>query len=174
MEVAEKARLDRESKAGSVYVGEIGGKFEGELTVYKVVTCETAYGESFLHLMQDAVGNQFTWFSSSNNLEIGPVVLKGSIKDHKEYKGVKQTVLTRCKVRPEVGVLMKGAFIIKPKEKQWEVSKEEDEVTAVFKTKKMALAFAKKNKDRWLPMRDFAEEISKAGGVSYVAASPPI
>lgn len=26
------------------------------------------------------------------------VVLKGTIKDHSEYKGIKQTVMTRCKI----------------------------------------------------------------------------
>ena len=62
------------------------------------------------HIMKDADGNTFTWktgntlyiptgdgdFDVANNGDT--VVLKGTIKEHSEYKDEKQTVLTRCKV----------------------------------------------------------------------------
>ena len=62
------------------------------------------------HIMKDADGNTFTW-KTGNTLYIptcdgdfvvankgDTVVLKGTIKEHSEYKDEKQTVLTRCKV----------------------------------------------------------------------------
>jgi hypothetical protein len=53
--------------------------------------------------MTDDVGNRFTWFSSSSVLEINTkVILKGTIKEHKEFKGQKQTVLSRCQELDEM------------------------------------------------------------------------
>jgi hypothetical protein len=44
-------------------------------------------------------GDRFTWFSSSgfNGLQGDHVTLTGTVKKHDEYKGIKQTILTRCK-----------------------------------------------------------------------------
>lgn len=69
----------------------------GPLTVTKVVTLDGYYGASYLHIMQDESGNVFVWISSKYQYEIGDKVQgKGTVKEHKEYRGVKQTVLTRC------------------------------------------------------------------------------
>lgn len=72
---------------------------------------ETRWFYSF----KDEQGNIFTWTASSpagikhntedgcfdyfTPLEIGNIcILTGTVKEHKEYKGDKQTVLTRCKI----------------------------------------------------------------------------
>lgn len=76
------------------------------------------YGPSFLHVFTDAQGNIAKWFSSQKNvvglldgdtiswraMEIGTAYqIKGTVKKHDEYKGAKQTVLTRCVVLDILG-----------------------------------------------------------------------
>lgn len=54
----------------------------------------------FAHTFKDADGNVFTWKTQKGiALERGAAVnLSGTVKEHTEYKGERQTVLTRCKV----------------------------------------------------------------------------
>lgn len=82
----------------SQYVGEVGTRAKFVLTVEHVVALpDYGFGSSSLHLMSDKLGNRFTWKSSSYTLDKGKeVLLKGTVKEHSEYKGVKQTVLSRC------------------------------------------------------------------------------
>lgn len=91
----EKARVD---DSRSEYQGVVGKRQDWTLTVTKVMTFDGYYGTSHMHIMQDDAGNVFVWSSSSYQFEIGDVVTgKGTVKEHKEYRGIKQTVLTRCK-----------------------------------------------------------------------------
>jgi hypothetical protein len=50
-------------------------------------------------LLDDATGNVFKWFASrealGEDLDV-TVTIKGTVKNHEEYKGTKQTILTRC------------------------------------------------------------------------------
>ncbi len=58
-----------------------------------------AYGPTYLHLFKDSNGNVFSWITSSK-LEVAEgasVKLDATVKEHKLYNGVKQTVLTRAK-----------------------------------------------------------------------------
>jgi len=93
---AEKAS-QRES---SGFVGEIGQKISFTAASAVLVTSwETQFGRTFLYKMTDEAGNVFVWYSSGSRDElVGGVTVKGTVKDHKEYDGVKQTVLTRCRV----------------------------------------------------------------------------
>lgn len=87
----------------SEYIGEIGSREEFTLTVKKAIAIYGAYGTSTMHIMEDEDGNVFVWTTAAKDLERDVTyVLKGTIKDHKEYRGVKQTVLTRCKVMKEL------------------------------------------------------------------------
>lgn len=61
---------------------------------------DTQYGTTMVYTFEDAEGHQFVW-KTTNWLEqnIGEsLTLKGTIKAHSEYRGIKQTELTRCKV----------------------------------------------------------------------------
>lgn len=81
----------------SKYVGEVGDRSVFNLLIEKVITSESDFGTSFIHLMSDKDGNRFVWFSSSHKLEENTdVVLKGTVKKHDERNGVKQTILSRC------------------------------------------------------------------------------
>lgn len=58
------------------------------------------YGLTNILTFETEEGNVLTWYTSTNqNLEIGEsYFISGKIKDRKEYKGVKTTILTRCKI----------------------------------------------------------------------------
>ena len=79
------------------FVGEIGDRDTFVLTVTKVIPLEGYYGSSNMHIMKDDNDNTFVWTTAAKTLEVNSTYcLKGTIKDHKEYHGVNQTILTRC------------------------------------------------------------------------------
>jgi hypothetical protein len=96
------------------YFGEVGDKFEKEFVFEKIIGFEGYYGYTYLLFFRDEEGRVYKWSSSNGSYEgfstesarygtcdyeVGKkYTLKGSIKDHSEYKGIKQTVITRCKV----------------------------------------------------------------------------
>ena len=117
--VAKKIAEEECAKANAEveYYGAVGDKFELTLTFDKSFCFEGAYGFTYIHLFYDDEGHQFKWSSSNGTykveydktadfggieyceFEIGhKYLMKGTVKAHNEYKGVKQTVITRCKV----------------------------------------------------------------------------
>jgi len=105
----------------SDYVGSIGEKIQKELTFINSYSFETQWGDSHIYKFLDSEGNIFIWKSSKylekvvsvyieedeNKTEYKhfepirqgeKVKIKGTIKDHAEYAGAKQTILTRCKI----------------------------------------------------------------------------
>lgn len=81
----------------SEFQGNIGDRIEIELTVNKAIRLDGYYGPSTMHVMSDADGNVFVWTTGSKSWSEGSVKkVRGTIKDHKEYKNTKQTILTRC------------------------------------------------------------------------------
>ena len=105
---AEKEARDKanaEIAAKSNYVGEVGKRvsFAPE-SIECVTSWETMYGTTFLYKMFDKAGNEFVWKSTSSNNPIGCAdeeitEVSGTVKEHKEYRGVKQTELTRCRFK---------------------------------------------------------------------------
>lgn len=87
----------------SNYVGNIGDKIEVEVKIEKVFeykTNYTYYGEIYnIYIMKDKENNTYVWNTGSWFDKDEVLKLKGTIKEHKEYNGVKQTVLTRCRVK---------------------------------------------------------------------------
>ena len=117
--VAKKIAEEERAKANAKveYYGAVGDKFELTLTFDKSFGFEGAYGFTYIHLFHDDEGHQFKWSSSNGTykveydktadfggvehceFEVGhKYLMKGTVKAHNEYKGVKQTVITRCKV----------------------------------------------------------------------------
>lgn len=113
-EAAEKARLERKAqreaeikaeKAISQFVGNVGDKIDLVLEYVSCGNWQMHYGwqtqTMYAHTFKDENGNVFVWKTTNyiGNVEIGDKVrVKGTIKDHEEYKEQKQTHLTRCKV----------------------------------------------------------------------------
>ena len=108
----------------SEYVGEVKDKIDITVEIIKELEIESKYGCSTMYLMRDDDSNIFVWYSSGKGLcvseeaewgkhtsvkkgkyyidlypdEGDKVRIKGTIKGHKEYKGKKQTLITRCKL----------------------------------------------------------------------------
>ncbi len=113
-EKAEAARREAEAKAEaarkavSQYVGNVGEKVTAAIVEMNCYTYDTQYGLMRIYVMKDAAGNVYTWKTSSNigyETEEGTwytpetFTITGTVKEHSEYRGEKQTVLTRCKVK---------------------------------------------------------------------------
>lgn len=82
--------------ANSQHVGKIKERLEMELTVNRVFDKETDFGLTRIHHMNDASGNYFVWFASSEGLEVGRTYkAKATIKAHSEFNGIKQTIVNR-------------------------------------------------------------------------------
>lgn len=112
LEKEEKRRREAESAAASEYVGEIGKRMKFKIADASCLTSwETMYGMTWLWKFVDEAGNVLIW-KSSNWLdpEKKIVELTGTVKEHSEYGGVKQTVVTRCKVRCEEKEPKVGTF----------------------------------------------------------------
>ena len=113
LEYEAKKQAEQANKKQSEFVGNIGDKIQIELTLKKRIAYETNYtyygGTSYIYIFEDKEGNSYKWNSANflekviNNECIAinegdSLILKGSIKAQEEYKGIKQTVLTRCKL----------------------------------------------------------------------------
>lgn len=91
-------------KTASEYVGHIGDKIELNVVFNRYSFFKTHYsysGEvSYVYNFTDENGNTIVWVSSKGiEFEEGnSYTIKGTIKDHREYKNDKQTYLTRCKI----------------------------------------------------------------------------
>jgi hypothetical protein len=86
---------------GSKFYGTPGDKFNNVKVFLKdVVPTETRYGVSYRVIMTTEDGILFVWWASSDpdKTKGSTYILSGSIKDHTDWRGTKQTVVTRCKL----------------------------------------------------------------------------
>lgn len=97
-------RLEAARKAVSQWVGEVGERIEIKGTFEHTAWYKTRdpFGQEvtrYVHTFKDNQGNKFVWKTGCGvNLEYGnPVELRGTVKDHSEYDGERQTVLLRVK-----------------------------------------------------------------------------
>ena len=93
----------------SQHVGKAGDKISIKATLTGDYSYKTQFGDMNIYTFTDIFNNVFVWKTSSYLDRIvgnickpvlkGEMVeLKATVKDHDEYQGIKQTVLTRCKV----------------------------------------------------------------------------
>ena len=95
--ISEKGEVNKISN----YFGKINEKIQRELTYIMSFSFDSDFGICFIHKFEDIEGNIFIW-KTNNNINMDErraLKVKGTIKEHKEYKGIKQTILTRCKVQ---------------------------------------------------------------------------
>jgi hypothetical protein len=85
----------------SEYIGAIGDRLELEVTITGNFKVENGFGgTTTIHTMEDLDGNVYMWATSSKNWAVGEEkLIRGTVKEHRIYKNVKQTVLTRCAER---------------------------------------------------------------------------
>jgi hypothetical protein len=100
-----RARIEAEQarKANSVWYGEIGGKVEVEVTFRDERVIGTDFGEVSILKFEAPEGSTITWFTGTSlrgyDLEVGKrFKIRGTVKKQDEYKEVRNTVLTRCKL----------------------------------------------------------------------------
>lgn len=88
----------------SQFQGVVGERIRQRLLkVTRVVTTDGYFGRSYIHTFEDEDGNVYVWMTTSKCLEENAVYwIDGTIKEHKTYKNVPQTILTRCKAVLEV------------------------------------------------------------------------
>lgn len=97
----ETRKQEAEQGAKSEYFGTIGKREIFTLTVSAVISSASDFGPLDIHKFTDANGNIAVWFASNGTrLDIGKAYqITGSVKKQEAYRGIKQTVLTRCKVK---------------------------------------------------------------------------
>lgn len=82
------------------YFGNVGDRVELTLTLTHIGGYDTMYGFTSVYTFVDAEGHQFVWKTGCylDQSEGSTLTLRGTIKAHSEYRGSRQTELTRCKV----------------------------------------------------------------------------
>lgn len=104
---AERAARNAVKAIVSQHVGEVGtrSEFHG-LTVAMVRLIDSDYGVRSVIKFVDEAGNVLIWFATgATELEKGQTLsIKATVKEHSEYQGVKQTIVTRAKVLAAVAV----------------------------------------------------------------------
>jgi hypothetical protein len=85
------------------YLGTIGQRITVDVTVTKVLEFAYEYvrgmrSYTWKYIMKTADGDTVVWQTSSVDWKEGySCTITGTVKDHKEYNNVLQTILTRCK-----------------------------------------------------------------------------
>lgn len=110
---SEKARAERKADweakkaakaardALSQHVGEEGDKIESTVTIERLHNIRGRFGVTTIVSMRDEGGNVLKWFASNCPSEVKEgerLTIKGTVKAHGEFRDVKETTLTRCKV----------------------------------------------------------------------------
>ena len=82
----------------SEYQGTPGEWLIKDVIVKQAITLEGYYGTSTMHIMEDADENVYVWTTSSKHIAADTELhLRMKVKEHKEYKGTKQTIVYYCK-----------------------------------------------------------------------------
>ena len=83
------------------YFGNVGDKVALKVKLLHTTSFDTVWGTTFVYTFADTNGHQFVWKTSCYlEPEATEFTLRATIKAHSEYRGVRQTELTRCKTAP--------------------------------------------------------------------------
>lgn len=95
-----KAQWEKENAPETEWFGSVKDKVNLKVILKTIRGFDTTFGWTNIFTFEDNQGHQFIWKTGSyvEAQEGDKVTLKGTIKAHSEYKGMKQTELTRCKV----------------------------------------------------------------------------
>ena len=99
----EQEAREAEARAKSSYMGNVGDKVSFEIADFRVITSWTNQwgGYVCVYKFVDKNGLEATWKTSADldHETLVGSVLTGTVKEQKEWNGIKQTELTRCKVK---------------------------------------------------------------------------
>lgn len=95
----QKAQADNKKNISN-FVGTVNKRENFLLTLKNYFTFNGSYGLTHKFVFDDDIGNVLVWFASKpQDLSIGEkYLICGTVKQHSEYKGVKQTLISRCEV----------------------------------------------------------------------------
>lgn len=88
-------------KPVSQYVGSIGERLTLKAAYTHRAYYKTYFGTTYIHNFETDNGELLVWKTSVGNIgfeEGEKVEITATVKEHSEYKGKKQTALTRCKI----------------------------------------------------------------------------
>lgn len=96
-------QLEQTQNQNSEFYGSVDDKVDLILTVASSKAINTLYGTSYINTFFDDSNHVFVWFTGSMEVTYhydinSQVRVTGRIKEHKEYNGTKQTILTYAKV----------------------------------------------------------------------------
>lgn len=84
------------------WAGDVGDKITTEATLTGYSSFDDQYGVMYVYNFKDVQGHVLVWFTSKALTTVNEgdtITIKGTVKKLSEYKGIKQTILTRCKVK---------------------------------------------------------------------------
>lgn len=92
-------RLDPVEVSNSEYIGNIGDKFVGFLKLERIYRFNGNFGYTGVYSFKDYNDNIVVWITDAyRDLEEDcEYEIYGKIKDHREFNGNKQTIISRCK-----------------------------------------------------------------------------
>lgn len=112
--IAREAEQNKLAEASnSEFIGTVGHRITVDIATVKLLNIyDGYYGSTWRYQIVDAHGNVFMWDASSpmwdtvcvedspkgDVIEGLPLQIKGTIKKHDEFRNIKQTWLTRCRV----------------------------------------------------------------------------
>jgi hypothetical protein len=98
----QKDKQIESNQTKSNHQGNINEKLNLTLTHTKINQFEGVYGTTYIHTFEDVKGNVYIWKTGSWSVKPEQVgksySIKGTVKAHTEWNGLKQTELTRCKL----------------------------------------------------------------------------
>jgi hypothetical protein len=92
----------RERSANSKHIDAVGGRVDLTAKVISRRSFDGKHGTVYLYRFLTENGDVVKWFASGRQENAGSgseVHIRGTVKKHEEYKGIQQTVLTRCTLR---------------------------------------------------------------------------
>ena len=101
MSAFDREMVKRQPRTFSCHVGAVKLREEFDLTLKHYFSGESSYGVYHKYVFHDDRGNVLVWKASnpSHDLEEGKrYKVRGTVKAHTEYKGIKQTEINRCEV----------------------------------------------------------------------------
>ena len=94
-----KEKVEKQEKKVGEFIGIPNEKIEIKVILTKMFSYDTQYGTMYIYKFTDENGNILVWKTNPKGFEeTKEYKIIGTIKEHEEYKGEKQTQLTRCKV----------------------------------------------------------------------------
>ena len=100
-EKLKREQREAEARAKSSWMGNVKEKVSFKVADFRVISSwETTFGVTFVYKFVSESGQEATW-KTGNCIDGSNIIgstVKGTIKELKEYREIKQTELTRCKI----------------------------------------------------------------------------